>query len=126
VRDRTRDVLVVLAIGAVLAVVVALRHRAPQPAAPPPVLDDLVRITGRIVDAGGRPIKGITVLATTSGTAPGDPDTSDANGRFTTLAPRGEAIIQPFDPSRQLCAHPLAKTIAGPLELGDLAMSPCK
>ena len=138
-RARTRDGLVVLAFGAVLAVVVALHHRGSEFDVPASGSgsaehedpDRQVLVSGRIVDGSGAPVAGITVLAHRAGDVPDPasqpdaPNVSDPNGRFMTLAPLDKVTIVPVDPGHHLCGPSRAQTITGPLDIGDVVMSPC-
>jgi protocatechuate 3,4-dioxygenase beta subunit len=96
------------------------------------VLDRYLPVTGRVVDKHGAPLAGVSALVASTHTVrgsvvtPDDPNISDASGRFTTLAPRGEDRISFTTGLRSsLCGPVLVKTIEAPLELGDVTLSPC-
>ena len=58
-----------------------------DPTAPPPA--PVITATGRVIDALGRPVAGATV----TGDGPGEPVTTDRDGRFRVTAPAGTALV---------------------------------
>jgi hypothetical protein len=94
-------------------------------------LDRFVPVTGRVVDGStGRGISGLIVFARRTNLALGtvatedSPNMTDADGRFTVLAPPGEVDLSVIrlDPlDRSLCLPKTHRTITAPTDLGDLA-----
>lgn len=100
-------------------------------------VDRFVPVTGRIVDGTtGRGISGLIVFARRPNLALGtvatedSPIMTDADGRFTVLAPPGEVDLSVIrlDPlDRSLCLPAPHRTITAATDLGDLAVhhAPC-
>ncbi len=86
---RARYATVFVVMGAGVAAAQPAPDQAPVPVAPAPPPRDLIKVTGRVIDALGKPVRGAKV------TVEGAPETTrtDRAGRFTIAAAIGATLV---------------------------------
>jgi hypothetical protein len=86
-------------------------HTVPsEPTASPAPVSQAIKVTGRVIDSLGRPIRGASVKIENAG----DRVTTDGGGRFTIEAPLGTTLVVTSDRHGSALAN-----VTGP-ELGDI------